>query len=176
MREESYDEYRKRLLRVYDKKHYGINKCHGIKEAFRWVRKNKWLNIGEPVDECLFYEVVRRVNNEMVKAILNSDEVIFPYRMGRLLLVGKDSFLGYFNGKVVTNRGIDWKETLKLWYEDEECERKSVFVRHDVDSKYRLLFDRKYARFNNRSFYHFRTNRSLKKKIVEIIKEGKIKV
>jgi len=38
--------------------------------------------------------------------------------MGKLELRKKDAKVTYSNGKVKTNRAIDWNTTLKLWYED----------------------------------------------------------
>lgn len=168
-------EFTNTLLKRHEKKDYLINGCHGVKEAFRWIRKNKWFNIGK-IDECLFYEVLRRINNELVEMIISGDEVELPHKMGKLYVEKRNVFVGMKNGKPETSRRINWNDTIRNWFDDKECMDNKVILRYDGNENYVLRYDKRKAMYKNKAFYRFRTNRSLSKKIHKAIVEGKINI
>lgn len=168
---ESLSDFRSKILKLGPRKGY-IDRCYGVKEAYRWLRKNRWLNIGKPIDECIYYEIIRRVHNGIIEALLNSDDIKLPCSMGRFMLVKNPNFVTIKNKKIITNRPVDWDATLKLWYEDEESKSKGIVVRQEEEYTYKVMFDKRHAKFKNMAFYIFRTNRSLKKKIKDAVKNG----
>ena len=39
-----------------------ITNSFGVYDSYKWIRKNKWLNIGRPVTEHEFYSIIRTMN------------------------------------------------------------------------------------------------------------------
>ena len=44
-------EFKKRVKRVVAPKKHKIRNSIGVYDAYKWIRKNKWLNIGKPITE-----------------------------------------------------------------------------------------------------------------------------
>lgn len=66
------------------------------------------------------------------------------------------------NGEIVTNLPINWQQTLKLWYEDEESKRKKTLIRSEVREVFKLFYNKNIANYNNKGFYEFKFNKGLK--------------
>jgi hypothetical protein len=43
-------------------RYYKVNNSLGVYDAYKWIRKNKWFNIGRPLKEHEFYSIIRKVN------------------------------------------------------------------------------------------------------------------
>ena len=50
----------------------------GVYDAYRWIRKNKWLNIGRPLKTEEFYDIIREVNKYLAEELIKGNDVIFP--------------------------------------------------------------------------------------------------
>lgn len=153
------------------RKHKVINSL-GNYDAYKWIRKNKWLNIGRPLTEHEFYSIIRRVNQYMAENLLDGHDIKFPYRMGQLELRKSGASFNIKDGKVVTNLPIDWNNTLKLWYEDEEAYKERTLVKMGEKEIYKVYYNKRLANYQNMAFYEFKINRELKKGIKERLKKG----
>lgn len=149
-----------------------VNHSLGVYDSYKWVRKNKWLNIGRSLTEHEFYSIIRRVNNYLAESFLDGQDIKFPHRMGQLELRKYDARLSIENGKVKTNLPIDWDRTLKLWYEDEEAYKKKTLVKMEEKEIYRVYYNKQLADYQNMVFYEFKVNRELKRNIKQRIKNG----
>ena len=101
----------------------------GVYDAYKYIRKNKWFDIGRPLTEHEFYSIIRRVNNYLAEELLKGHDISLPHRMGRLELRKYDAKIYLKDNKVVTNLPIDWDKTLRLWYEDKESYDNRTLVR-----------------------------------------------
>jgi hypothetical protein len=170
---ESLREFRRRVCNVNHPEHYRINNSLGVYDAYKWIRKNKWFNIGRPLKEKEFYSIIRSVNQYLCDYIASGEEVILPQKMGiisirkRLRNIRIDE-----DGKIYSNLPVDWESTIKLWYEDKEAYESKTLVRVDEKEIFRIYYDKVKANYNNKSFYEFSFNKDLKVKLKQKIKEG----
>lgn len=168
----SYNEFIDSIKKVKDSRTHKINNSLGVYDSYKWIRKNKWLNIGRPLTEHEFYSIIRTVNNYLVENFLAGHDIKFPYNMGTLELRKYPPTYKINNGKVETNFPIDWDETLKLWYEDKEAFNNKTLVRFDRKELFRVIYNKKYANYTNEAFYEFRVNNDFKRRIHKRVKDG----
>lgn len=167
------EEFRKRILKVDKKKgKFKVTGSHGTKEAWRWIKKNKWLNIGQPITEAEFGKIIKAINNTLQDQLINGRDINLPNRMGRLEVRKYNAKIEYKDNKVVTTLPIDWKRTIELWQEDEECHKAKTLVRFEGIERFSIYYNKGKANYNNKSFYRFIPTRPLKKKLKDKISNG----
>lgn len=162
------------VRKLNEPRKHKVTNSIGVYSAYKWIRKNGWLNIGRPLTEHEFYSIIRRVNNYLADSFLRGQDIKFPHRMGQLELRKYDARFDIVNGKVKTNLPIDWDRTLKLWYEDEEAYKERTLVKVEEKEIYKVYYNKQLADYQNMVFYEFKVNRELKKSIKQRIKEGKL--
>ena len=141
---------------------YKIKNCMGSRDAWKWVRKNKWKALdGKPFDQSLYSKVIDLVNRILAEKLLEGHRIILPCAMGEISLVSVPTKLYYEDGKYKNNYSTDWKKTLQFWQEDKEAERRRVRIKKISSRKVTLRYSKRDSRFNNQRFYLFRANRSL---------------
>lgn len=164
---------RKQILKVNESREHRVTNSLGVYDAYKYIRKNKWFNIGRPLKEHEFYSIIRRVNDLLADNLVSGTEIILPYRMGKLELRKKNAVIKVEdNGEIKTNLPIDWDRTLKLWCEDSQSLEKKTLVRVEEKELYRVFYNRLKCNYNNCSFYEFNVNRSIKRRLKKNIKEG----
>ena len=115
------DEFRKQVLRINGPRVHKVNNSYGVYDIYKYIRKNKWFDIGQPVTEHQFYSIIRRMNNLLADALIHGHDIELPCRMGVIEVRKYDARISIENGKVKTNLPVDWDRTLKLWSEEEEA-------------------------------------------------------
>lgn len=168
------DEFRRKVLKVTEPRVHKIRGSLGVYNMYKFIRKNKWLNIGSPVSEHHFYSIIRTVNNCLADLLSRGHDINLPCQMGRLEIRKYDARISLRHGKVITNLPIDWDKTLKLWSEDEEAYQKKTLIKMEEKEIFKIYYNRGKANFTNKSFFAFDVNRELKKKLKKNIKEGLI--
>lgn len=169
-----WQDFKASTLHLNDSRKHKVNNSLGVYDSYKWLRKNKWLNIGRPLTEHEFYSIIRKVNNYLAESFLRGQDIKFPHRMGQLELRKYDARFDIVNGKVKTNLPIDWDRTLKLWYEDEEAYKERTLVKVEEKEIYKVYYNKQLADYQNMTFYSFNINRELKKSIKQRIKEGRL--
>lgn len=164
------DEFRKVVLKVNMPRLHKIRNSLGTYDAYKWIRKNKWLNIGRPLTEHEFYSIIRQVNNLLAESILSGEDIILPHKLGTLELRKYNTKISICDGKLVTNLPIDWDRTLKLWAEDEEAYKERTLVKMEEKEIFKIFYNKRTANYINKSFYTFEVNRDLKKRLKQKIK------
>lgn len=170
----TYEEFRKEVQHTDASRKHKITGSIGVYSAYKWIRKNGWLNIGRPITEHEFYSIIRRVNNYLADSFLRGQDIKFPHKMGQLELRKYDVRFSIEDGKVKTNLPIDWDRTLKLWYEDEEAYKERTLVKVEEKEIYKVYYNKQLADYQNMVFYEFKVNKELKKSIKQRIKDGKL--
>ena len=164
---------RKEILKVSGPRKHKVTNSLGVYDAYKYIRKNKWFNIGRKLTEHEFYSIIRKINDLLADNIVSGTEIILPYRMGKLELRKKAAVIKVNNnGEVKTNLPIDWDRTLKLWCEDKESMEKKTLVRVEEKELFRVFYNRMKCNYNNCSFYEFNVNRNIKKRLKQNIKDG----
>lgn len=155
---ETYDEFVARIQKKGPHK-YHISHCLGTRDAWKWVRKNKWEALGgKPFDQLLYSKVINDVNIILSQKLLEGHEVEFPYQMGCLLLTFLPTKVRYKDGKLKSTYRTDWKKTMELWYEDEEARKNRLFVKRIQSDIYFLRYFKSKANYKNKRFYVFKPN------------------
>lgn len=166
-------EFRKKVLKAEEKKHhFKVTNSNGMKEAWRWIKKNKWLNIGQPITELELGTIVKSINLTLQDQLLDGKDVLFPNRMGRLEIRKFIAKKEIRDGKVITNLPVDWKRTIELWWEDEDCHELKTLVRYEASERFAFYYNKKYAHYTNQSFYRFIPTRHLRKRLKQQIMNG----
>lgn len=170
----TYEEFKSEVQHLDNPRRHKITNSIGVYSAYKWIRKNKWLNIGRCLTEHEFYSIIRKVNDYLADSFLHGNDIKLPHRMGRLELRKYDVRVTFDGEKVKTNLPIDWDRTLKLWYEDEEAYKNKTLVKVEEKEIFKVYYNKHLADYNNQVFYEFNINRELKKRLKQRIKEGRL--
>ena len=165
-------EFISNILKLGSRKHR-VSNSNGSKEAWRWLKKNKWLGL-PPITEGNFGMIINEINKKYQEYLCQSRDVKFPHGLGRLELRKYKTDVKIVNGKIVNNMPIDWKETLNLWYEDEESKAKKQLVKRNPGYVFSIYYNRIGTTFKNRLFYQFFPTRALKVRLKELINQGRV--
>ena len=168
------DDFRRKVLKVDKPRTHKVRNSNGVYDVYKWIRKNKWLDIGRTLTEHEFYSIIRKVNDLFVEAILKGEDITFPNRMGTLELRKYRPTLSVKDNKLKSTLPIDWDRTLKLWAEDEESYKERTLVKAEEKEIFKLFYNKKNANYMNKSFYSFDLNRDVKKKLKQKIKNKAI--
>lgn len=174
LEENNYKQFKKDILKLNEPRTHEIKGSLGVYDAYKYIRKNKWFNIGRPLTEHEFYSIIRRVNNYLAEALIDGEDITLPHKLGRIELRKYDTYTSLKGDKLVSNLPIDWDRTLKLWYEDEEAYKERTLVKVEEKEIFKVHYNRTKAEFNNKAFYQFEVNRDLKRRLKQQIKEGRI--
>ena len=166
----TFEEFRKSILKVNDKRHHKIKGSLGVKEAFFWCRRNKLFR--EKILEKDFYRIIRTVNNLMAAHLESGSDVKFPQRMGQLEVRKFSPYVKFKDGKLKTNRGVNWYATLALWSEDEDAKENKVLVRSEDKEAFIIFYNKMIANYKNKTLYQFKPNRELAIRIRKAGNEG----
>ena len=162
------------IKKVNEPRKYKVNNSLGVYDAYKFLRKRNWINIGKCLTEHEFYSIIRKVNDYLADSFLQGNDIKLPHRMGRIELRKYDVRVSLDGEKVKTNLPIDWDKTLKLWYEDEEAYKEKTLVKVEEKEIFKVYYNKQLAKYNNQVFYEFKVNRELKKALKKNIKEGRI--
>ena len=170
----TYEEFKSEVQHLNSPRKHKVTNSIGVYSAYKWIRKNRWLNIGRCLTEHEFYSIIRKVNDYLADSFLHGNDIKLPHRMGRIELRKYDVRINLDGEKVKTNLPIDWDKTLKLWYEDEESYKEKTLVKVEEKEIFKVYYNKQLADYNNQVFYEFNVNRELKKGLKQRIKEGKL--
>lgn len=168
-----YTEFRLNLQHARGPKKMRVTDSWGVYDAYKFIRKNKWYDIGRPLKEQEFYAIIRGVNDIMADEIALGKTVKFPCKMGCLELRKFEKGVKIVDGKLKVTYPIDWNETVKLWFEDEEAKKNKTLVRFKDKYIYKVRYDKYNATYDNKLFYQFTLNRFIKQALKENILNGK---
>ena len=166
--------FKSSIQKLNDTRIHKVNNSLGVYDAYKWIRKNKWLNIGKSLTEHEFYGIIRKVNDYLANELVKGNDIKLPNRMGRLELRKYEARITFDGEKVKTNLPIDWDKTLKLWYEDEESYKNKTLIKMEEKEIFKVYYNKHLADYNNQVFYEFNINRDIKRRLKQRIREGKI--
>lgn len=169
-----YREFKQEVQKVDKSRIHKVTGSIGVYQSYKWIRKHKWLNIGRPLKEGEFYRIVRRINSYLAEELSRGREIRLPHRMGSLEIRKRPTRVAIVDGKLVTSLPIDWDKTLKLWYEDKEAFDNKILVRIETEEVFKVYYNKQNANYNNKSFYEFKPNREIKRKLSKHAREGNL--
>lgn len=151
-----------------------VKNSYGVYDGFKFYRKNKPNEHKYVLTESQYFSIIRKVNELLGELLINGEDVVLPYRLGRLEIRKYDAKITLEGNKIKTNLPIDWDRTLKLWYEDEESYKNKTLIKVEEKEIFKIYYNRNIANFTNKSFYQFNVNKELKKRLKYNIKNKKI--
>lgn len=166
------NDFRRKVLKVDQPRVHKITNSYGVYDAYKYIRKNKWFNIGRNLTEHQFYYIIRTINNYLADLLVIGKDIHLPCRMGNIEVRKKENNITFKDGKLKAHLPIDWDKTLKLWSEDEEAYKKRTLVKTEDKETFRVWYNKTKANYNNQSFYEFKANRDLKIRLKKKIKNG----
>lgn len=167
-----YQQFKDEIKKVNGTRVHKVTGSIGVYDAYKFIRKNKWFDIGKALTEKQFYRIIRKINQHLAEEICSGHQINLPHRMGTLEIRKRPARLSIQDGKLVTNLPIDWDATLKLWYQDEESFKNKTLVRVENEEIFKVYYNKYSAVYNNKSFYSFRPNRELQRNIKKCAEEG----
>ena len=164
----TYEEFRISTLKANQKKHhFKIHNSYGIKDAYRWCIKNKLFD--KTISEKDFRVIINTLNLSLQDQLLQGKDIKLPEFMGRIEVRKYKTYVDFEEGKLVTNLKIDWDKTLRLWFEDKEAYNNKTLIRCETKEKFKIIYNKRKAKYNNKIFYEFTPTRDLKLKLKEKI-------
>ena len=165
---------REELLKLNESRVHKVNKSLGVYDAYKFLRKRHWIDIGQRLTEHEFYSIIRKINNELAYNLSLGKDIKLPHRMGTIELRKIGTYIDFKDGKLRNNLPIDWDRTLKLWCEDEEAYKNKSIIKMEEKEIFKIYYNKSKADYTNKSFYQFNANRELKRTLKRNIKDGKV--
>lgn len=153
-----------------------VRNSWGVYDYYKFYRKNRPKEKEYALTESQYFAIIRRVNTLLAEQLLIDGELEFPYRMGKLVVREKKPHTTIKDGKVKTNRRIDWDKTLSLWYEDAQAHENKTLVYSDADRITALSYEKKNAIYKNKQYYQFDLNRGVYKEISKAANSGTLEL
>lgn len=165
----TFEEFKTMICRPHER-NFKVKGSWGVYDAYKYIRKNKWFNIGRPLKEHEFYTIIRETNKLLMEKMLEGSTIVFPHSMGRMEIRSLRRGAYFKNGKLKIDYPVDWNSTLRLWYESEEDWKRKTLVRYEDEVGYYIVYSKYNATYTNKCFYEFTANtfvrRALNKKIL----------
>lgn len=171
----SYSEFRSNILHINSNREHTVKNSIGVYDSYKYIRKHKWFNIGRPLLEKEFYQIIRKINNYLAEELVNGNDIVLPARMGRIELRKRNALpIIDKNNKLKVTYAIDWDKTLKLWYEDEKAFNDKTLIKIPERNIFRVCYCKSTAKYKNKSFMDFKVNRDIKLRLKQKIKNNEI--
>lgn len=159
---ETFKEFK--LSVINKERHFKVQNSWGVYDYYKYYRKTRPKDKEYFLTEGQFYRLFRGVNKLLADEFVKSQYLELPYQMGELQFLQRKTRSYIKNGKVRTNRRVDWDATLKLWYEDIEARENKTLIYVDIPNRPTLYYSKKNAVYKNRPYYEFMFNRFMRNK------------
>lgn len=154
-----------------------IKNSYGITDFFRYYKKN----YKSPIKDLRKYsDILKAINHEFANELAESGyDIKFPKHMG-MLSISKRKGVVWINkeGKLCSNRPIDYVATNKLWKDNPEAKKQKRIIRlenpHSDGYQFRIYYKRRTANYKNKKIYAVQFNRQMSRKFAKSIRDGKI--
>jgi len=141
-----------------------------VRHIFReYTKQDKSLN------DTQFRAVIKEINTILKNRIAEGRDVELPLGFGALGLRKKKVRDSIVDGKLKTNRIVDWKQTQDMWDEDPDAYEKKLKIRYvEQEYNYIVRWIKNKANFRYCRIYYFYPARGLKKLGWENLNNGKL--
>lgn len=163
---------RKDILKINDKRIHSIKNCYGCSDIYKYLISNGMLDKSIKLSD--FSRSINIVNELISYTILRGIKVELPYKMGTLELVKRKAEATFDGNDTKNNFPINWNETIKYWEEDEDARKNKKLIKYISPDIFKIKYSTRNAKFKNKTFYQFRTNRSLKLRMKELVDNDKL--
>lgn len=168
----SFAEFRASILKLKESRNHTVNNSYGVYDGYKYYRKTKPKESQFKLTESQYFAIIREMNTLLMEKLLKGEDILLPLKMGKLELRKFSTSAKIKDDKLVDNYPIDWDNTLKLWYEDEDAKDKKTLVKLVSKETFLLHYNKIYANYKNKTYYGFQFNQKLKKNIKNSIEDG----
>lgn len=166
-----YQDFLKQFKKVtHPRKHRATNSWT-LQEIYRTFKRN---NKDCSISNKQYGSIIKSINKKYQMLLSLGYDIKLPCQMGRLEIRKAEAVFKKNGQKIVYTAPIDWYRTLRLWYEDEECRKNKTIVKSEEREIYKVYYNKQRAKYNNKMFFKFSTNRNLKLLLKDNIKHRKI--
>ena len=135
----------------------------------RMAKGNKWI-----LTPAQYKKIITSINSLLLEAISKGEDIELPEGFGTLYARQKSIYTKLdTEGRLKTNRAIDWNSTMKLWFEDKESREAKQVVYYD-NCKAKPYVNIMFGDFTNKRFLEFRPVHNVMRKIAQGISNGNI--
>lgn len=166
---ETYREYSNKIRKVSEPRRINITNSYTTRNAFTYYRNNRIQTKDYVLQDVEFDKIIKRCNELIIEELCAGRDFSLPYGLGKLTLRKYKVRHSRENNKLV-----DWNRTLKLWYEDKECEEEKFLVFSEDNYKYKLICNIYSSPCKNRKYFAFKPSRVLLKRINKLVSERKL--
>lgn len=166
------EEFIAKTKKVKGPRKHKITNSYGIYDGYKFYRKYKPKEKKYYITESQYFTITRKINNLLAELLANGNEIILPCHMGTLEIRKTGTYIRLENNKIKTNLPIDWNKTLQLWFEDPEAYKNKTIIRCEEKEMFKIFYNRYNATYNNKSYYTFTPNRSLKGQLKISVRNG----
>ena len=170
----AFEDFIKEIKKVNNERHHRVTNSYGSKDAFHFYRKIRPQEDKYVLTDCEYLKIIRLINDQLRLKLIQGEDVLLPERMGRLELRKTKPVIKFEDGKLKTTLPVNWNATLKLWYDNPQSKNKKQLVRQEVSDIFKVYYNKTKANYNNKLFYEFNTNRTIKVNLKKQIKANKI--
>ena len=133
---------------------YAVTNSYGVYDYFKYYRHNRPRDKSYyKMNEYQYYKLIRTVNEYLVDLLFKNARVELPNRLGELVIMNNEPRVYFKDGKLKTNRPINWDATIRLWFEDPEAEKKKTLIRWESDRILGIFYKKNNAIYQNKTFY-----------------------
>lgn len=144
-----------------------IRNSWGVYDYYKYYRTHRPNEHKYVLYECVYFAIIRKVNKILADEICKGFDVELPHRLGILRPVKRETRTWEHNGKLRTNKLVDWDKTLELWYNDEQAYKNKYLIYRDVKDVPKCIYDKRTAIFKNKYYYEYSPCRDLKLKLIK---------
>ena len=135
----------------------------------RMAKNSKWRLT--PVE---FKKILTSINILLLEAALRGEDIELPEDFGILYARQKPIFTRLnADGRLRTNRAVNWKETLSLWFTDKEA-RETKQVVYQENCKAKPILNIQFGDFTNNRFLYFRPIHKVMRKVTQTMGKGEL--
>lgn len=159
----TFNDFRKKVTKDGARGPRRVRNSLGVYDYYKYYRKNRPKESQYVLTESQYFSIIRQVNKLIAEELTSGYYINLPEAMGQLEVRKTPTYVRYNKeGKLVTNRPIDWDRTIRLWWEDVDSYKKKIVLYQEVPEKFRLLYSKGTAMYRNQSFYEFSFNKELR--------------
>ena len=171
--EQTFDEFLKEVKHVSGPRVHKITNSLNTIDGFYYYRRIKPKDKELVLKDIQYLSIIREMNLLLVDSLIRNKSFRLPSGMGliEILKIPSKSWIND-NDELETTKPINMNETLRLWYEDEECRKNRTYVRYDNEYTFRIKYIKKTCTYRNNIYFNINFGRYLKKKLKDTIVAG----
>ena len=135
----------------------------------RMAKNSKW-----NISKSQFRKILSSINSLLLEATLQGEDIKLPVDFGIIYARQKPIYTKLDEeGNLKTNRAINWKETLNLWFEDKEArENKQLVYQDNCTAKPYMRMQ--FGDFTNKRFLCFKPTHNVMRRVTRTMGKGEL--